>query len=340
MTSPTTIEIIGSGVTGLCCAILFAQRGCEVTIRSASNGGDETCCSWWAGGMLAPWCEMETSEPLISKLGVESIAFWQKHCDGVVNNGSLVLASRRELPDLELFASRTINYERLLSDDIASMEPDLGGRFEEGLYFADECHLDPRDALQQLLHTLSLMSSVRLDFSNELDVQQLSAASSFDWRIDCRGLSARDVLTDLRGVRGEMLILKTKNISLKRPIRLLHPRYPIYVVPRTENQFMIGATMIESDHRGDPSVRSIMELLSTAYALHPIFAEASVVEMGADARPAYIDNLPRLRRRENTLYLNGLFRHGYLCAPAMAQRTVELALDDKVDAEVVDENYA
>lgn len=340
MSLPATIEIIGAGVAGLCCAILFAQRGCEVTIRSASNGGDQSCCSWWAGGMLAPWCEMETSEPLIARLGVESMEFWRKYCDKVVNNGSLVLASRRELPDLELFASRTINHERLPSDDIASLEPDLAGRFEAGLYFAEECHLDPRDALQQLLLTLSSMPSVKMEFSCELDSHQLSSASSFDWRIDCRGLRACDVLTDLRGVRGEMLILKTENIVLNRPIRLLHPRYPLYVVPRADNHFMIGATMIESDYRGAPTVRSIMELLSAAYALHPIFAEASVVEMGADARPAFTNNLPRLRRRGNTLFLNGLFRHGYLCAPAMARRAVELALDNKVDEEVVDENYA
>ena len=153
-------------------------------------------------------------------------------------------------------------------------------------------------------------------------------------------MQARDVLTDLRGVRGEMLILKTKQISLKRPIRLLHPRYPLYVVPRGNNHFMIGATMIESDDRGAPTVRSLMELLSAAYALHPIFAEASIVDMGADARPAFTDNLPRLRRRGNTVYLNGLFRHGFLCAPAMARRAVEFIVDNKVDEEVMDENRA
>ena len=98
--------------------------------------------------------------------------------------------------------------------------------------------------------------------------------------------------------------------------------------------------MIESDHRGQPTVRSIMELLSAAYALHPSFAEATIVEMGADARPAFLDNLPRLRRRGNTLYVNGLYRHGFLCAPAMAARAVALALDNIADDEVVDENHS
>ena len=98
--------------------------------------------------------------------------------------------------------------------------------------------------------------------------------------------------------------------------------------------------MIESDHRGAPSVRSIMELLSAAYSLQPAFAEATIVEMGADVRPAFIDNLPRLRRRGKTLYVNGFFRHGFLCAPAMARHAAELALDNIVNTEVVDENCA
>lgn len=77
-----------------------------------------------------------------------------------------------------------------------------------------------------------------------------------------------------------------------------------------------------------------MELLSAAYALHPAFGEATVLEIGADARPAFADNLPRLLRRDRSLHLNGLFRRGFLCAPAMARRAVELALDDIIDERV------
>lgn len=338
--SPATVEIIGSGVAGLCCAVLFGERGCEVRVISASQGADQSCCSWWAGGMLAPWCEMESAEPLIASLGVESIAFWHKYYGAVEQSGSLVLANRRDLPDLQQFAARTSHFEKISPDDIASLEPDLSERFEAGLYFGDECHLNPRDAMQQLMKKLDLMPNVELVFSSELNYEYLKTSSEYDWRIDCRGLAASDVLTDLRGVRGEMLILRTEQIRLNRPVRLLHPRYPLYIVPRANNMFMIGATMLESDHRGAPAVRSVMELLSAAYALHPAFAEASIQEIGADARPAFTDNLPRLRRLGNTLYLNGLFRHGFLCAPAMARRAVELALDNIIDEEVVDENRA
>ena len=57
---------------------------------------------------------------------------------------------------------------------------------------------------------------------------------------------------------------------------------------------MIGATMIESEHRGPMTVRSALELLSAAFALHPAFAEAEILEFGADVRPAFSDNLPHV----------------------------------------------
>ena len=141
--------------------------------------------------------------------------------------------------------------------------------------------------------------------------------------IDCRGLAARDALHDLRGVKGEMLVLRCPEISLSRPLRLLHPRIPIYLVPRGEGVFMLGATQIESDDRSRATARSILELLSAAYALHPAFGEAEILEIGVDARPAFPDNVPRIRRIGGTLYANGLFRHGFLLAPALARMVAD-----------------
>ena len=145
--------------------------------------------------------------------------------------------------------------------------------------------------------------------------------------VDCRGWAARDALPDLRGVRGEMLLVRTGEVTLSRPVRLLHPRIPLYIVPRADGVFMIGATMIESAEKGGMSVRSAIELLSAAFALHPAFGEAEIFEMSADVRPAYPDNEPRLVERDGRIFLNGAYRHGYLLAPDLAERAAERALE-------------
>ena len=131
----------------------------------------------------------------------------------------------------------------------------------------------------------------------------------------------------MRGVRGEMIRVRTAELRLTRTVRLLHPRYPLYVVPRGEGEFMIGATMIESAEKGAVTVRSALDLLGAAYALHPAFGEAEILEMSADVRPAYPDNEPRIEEREGRIFVNGFYRHGFLLAPAFAERAATLAFE-------------
>jgi glycine oxidase len=117
---------------------------------------------------------------------------------------------------------------------------------------------------------------------------------------------------------------------------MLHPRFPLYVVPRGDGVFMLGATMLESGERARVTARSVVELLNAAYALHPAFAEAEILEMGADARPAFADNLPRLRPfGPGSLHVNGLFRHGFLLSPALASRAADYFLNGTIFPEVM-----
>ena len=190
----------------------------------------------------------------------------------------------------------------------------------------------PRRALVSLVARLKALGA-DLRFGQEMRPEDAPG----DAVVDCRGLGARDALQGLRGVKGEMLMLRCTDVSLSRPVRLLHPRIPLYVVPRGEGVFMVGATMIESDERNRISARAMMELLGSAYQLHPAFAEAEILEIGVDARPAFADNLPRIRRRGDTIYVNGLFRHGFLLSPALARMVGELLLEGKTP-EMMDED--
>ncbi|MCZ4282121.1 FAD-dependent oxidoreductase [Kiloniella laminariae] len=320
------IEIIGSGVVGLSCAAVFAELGHDVTIISQSKGPDDSCCSWWAGGMLAPWCEMESAEPLIGELGVESMEFWSRFSSGhYIQRGTLVVAPARDLPDLKRFGRRTENWKKVSAEEISELEPALAGRFQSGLFYPSEAHFDPRKILQALEDFLR-NKAVHFQYNRSLEDADLQTPTEADFRIDCRGLAAQKELPDLRGVKGEMVLIQSDEIQLNRPIRLLHPRIPLYVVPRDNGVFMIGATMIENEERSRASVRSILELLSAAYALHPGFGEAEILEIGVDARPAFPDNLPAIIQAGSTIYVNGMYRHGYLAAPAVAALTADLIM--------------
>ncbi len=324
-------RVIGAGVAGLACAVELAERGATVEVLERSAGLDGAGCSWFAGGMLAPWCERVSAPPHIVALGDEGFAWWAERYPAMVRRGTLVLAHARDVGELKQFARRTEHYDWLDADGIGALEPDLAGRFEHALYFKEEAHIDPRAALAALAERLHGLGGT-IHFGTEVAP---AAAQAGECVIDCTGLGARSVLTDLRGVKGEMLHVQAPDLTLNRTIRVLHPRTPVYVVPRGGGRYMIGATMIESDQASRISARAMLELLGAAYALHPAFGEAEIVEIGTGVRPAFPDNLPRLTRRNGTLYVNGLFRHGFLAAPALARRAAELVLEGREAPEVM-----
>jgi glycine oxidase len=326
------VSVIGAGVAGLCCAVELAERGVDVEVIERGPRLGEHSCSWYAGGMLAPWCERETAEPLVSQLGEEAVQWWSRHHPGTVVRGSLVVAHGRDRAELARFARRTERYQLVDRERIAALEPDLDGRFDQALLFAEEAHLDPRAALASLSNRLGSLGG-RIRFGVEAEDCDFSGRQI----IDCTGLAARRVFPELRGVKGEMLVLRSTDIALSRPVRVLHPRIPLYVVPRGDGLFMIGATMIESDDATRITARSMLELLSAAYALHPAFGEAEIVEIGTHVRPAFPDNLPRIRFVDGRLYLNGLYRHGFLLAPALARKAAEVVQHGR-QSELMDED--
>ncbi|MBL1420696.1 MAG: glycine oxidase ThiO [Alphaproteobacteria bacterium] len=332
------ISIIGGGVAGLCVARELVDRGADITLYERGDGVGKHACSWWAGGMLAPYCEGETAEDIVVQLGLKAADWWQKSvkkgiksgqkgaekAQKVQKNGTLVVSLARDHADLERFTRRTRCFTRVGADEIGRLEPDLKDRFSKGLFFESEAHLSPREVMTTLRELL-VFEGVK--FIRDEVEPELIAKDGLT--IDCRGLAAKDSLADLRGVKGEMLMLSCLDVSISRPIRLLHPRIPIYIVPRGDGIYMLGATMIESSGGKYATARSVLELLSAAYALNPAFGEAEILEIGVDSRPAYPDNIPRLTRDGNIISINGLYRHGFLLAPAMAQMVAAHIFENK-----------
>src|SRR2546423_2573992 len=322
------VSVIGAGIAGAWQALLFAQAGHSVTLHERSDEAMTLSTSHWAGGMLAPYCEREISEPVISRLGLRALDLWRRELPDTPFNGSLVVAHSRDRGDFERFARLTSGHRRLDARALAELEPSLEGRFGEPCFFSGDGHVEPRRVLPKL-HQRILAAGGSIKFNSEPLLGEIEGIV-----IDCRGLSARDSQPDLRGVKGELILIETSEVELSRPVRLIHPRWPLYVVPREDNLFMLGATSIESEDTG-VSVRSALELLGAAYAVHPAFAEARIVEFGSGLRPAFPDNLPRINIEKDRILVNGLYRHGFLIAPALAELTLAYVERGQIDNEVM-----
>ncbi|MCD8562633.1 MAG: FAD-dependent oxidoreductase [Alphaproteobacteria bacterium] len=313
------IAVLGAGIMGLMSAFRLQKSGHKVRIYDP-NGFPADNASFKAGGMLAPYAEIEHMPRAFLEPCFESIRLWEELARGhdfeFARQGSLLVAHKQDRHMLERFGAHLEEARFVGSSDIEGLEPALSGRFTEGLFLAEEGQIHPRKVMAFLADSL--------EGKVEEAADPAALAGQYDAVIDCRGMGAQAVDKDLRGVKGELIIVHNPELFLNRPVRLMHPRYSLYTVPRAGNIFMIGATNIETEDESGPALKSAMELMSALVTLHPSFAESRIMEVTAGVRPSYADNLPRIRQEGNIISCNGLYRHGFLLSPIMAECTAAL----------------
>jgi glycine oxidase len=335
--------VLGAGLMGRLLACALAQRGHRVEVFDAGGPEAEHAAARVAAAMLAPLAESAVTELPVVRMGQHALARWPQLLAALdrpvffQQSGTLVLWHRQDAAEAERFASQLARTsaalpslpqaQRVDSAAIHALEPSLDHRFAQGLYLPDEGQLDNRELLAALAHQM-LVLGVTVHWHTPRTPAEVDPGTE-GWLFDCRGLGAQPQWSTLRGVRGEVARVHAPGVSLSRPTRLVHPRYPLYIAPKQDGLFVIGATEIESDDLSPASVRSTLELLSAAYTVHPGFGEARIVELGVQLRPTLPDNLPALRlRAPRRMEINGLYRHGFMIAPALLDAVLEIVDHD------------
>ena len=346
------IGVVGAGVAGCLTALELRRRGAHVTLWGASSLSGARTCSYAAGGMLSPVAEAVYGHASVGKMGWNAVALWSeivaslKKPIGFGSYGSLVLADEGHLAEIEEWRQRLSvkfpggSWRRIDKVATRSLEPNLQGSGLEGIWLESEGFIDSRAFMETIFETLEaegveLCLGVWIDQVSPGFLRLRDQTHRYDVVIDCRGLKAKEDLLDLRGVRGEALILSTSEVSITRPVRFLHQRYPVYIVPRGGGFYYIGATVIESESVEPPCVKSILEILAGVYQFHPGFRYARVVELLAEARPAFFSNVPLIEHSVGLVRLNGLFRHGFLLSPMLSKTAADLVYRRDLDPGVL-----
>jgi glycine oxidase len=341
MNRPLFSVVLGAGLMGRLLAHTLAQAGHRVQVHEALGADGQGSAARVAAAMLAPLAESAITEMPVVRMGHHALKRWPQLISALPEpvffqqNGTLVVWHRQDAAEAQRFESLLLRTQqqcpelptsqRLAAQALQAHEPGVEKRFNQALYLPGEGQLDNRELLAALLKGMTQLGvDVRWNSPAQPDDLQAGQPGQPDWVFDCRGLGARDHWAQLRGVRGEVLRLYAPEVTLQRPTRLIHPRYPIYIAPKENHVFVVGATEIETEDLSAVSVRSTLELLSAAYTVHSGFAEARILEASTQARPTLVDNLPAIRcLTERTLQINGLYRHGFLISPAMLDVVLE-----------------
>lgn len=340
------VAIIGTGLLGRVTALnLLKDENIELTMYEKALYDGDNAAAATAAGMLAPFAELETAESVILEQGMRSIQLWPSLLEKIgipeayQQKGSIITAHPQDQAELEryistLYAKVPEAKEIKILDNraLVELEPSLPHHTRAFHLYAEG---QVNSTMFMEASTRYLLDHPRVTWHqnhpvdegmSDLDSFNTTHGTDFDWMFDTRGLGAKADMPDLRGVRGEVFWLDAPEVDISRPTRLMHPRYKIYIVPRANHRFVIGATEIESEDTSPMSVRSSLELLSAVYSMHPSFAEARIVMTRTDCRPALADNLPRIEHHNGLTRINGLYRHGYLLAPAIVEEALDTGI--------------
>jgi glycine oxidase len=328
------IAVVGGGLLGRCLSWRASRAGARVALYDAASSRGEGSAAWVAAGMIAPTAEAVDADPQIHAMGRHSLALWPQWLAQLPvpvfyrDHGTLLIWHGEDAGEAfrveRTLASRRADADItcLESARVGELEPALGARFQHALYLPDEAQLDNRELLMAVALALE-DAGVECHWETVISDEALPAAG---FVVDCRGMGARRDWPNLRGVRGEIVRLHAPEIELHHMLRLLHARYPVYIVPRAEGRLVVGATSIESDDHSPVSVRGVLELLTSAYSVLPALAEARILEFNTQVRPALADNVPALHvdRQRKVLHINGLYRHGFLLTPTVVEEALAL----------------
>lgn len=339
------IGIAGVGLVGRVLALNLLQQGHNLTLFDEDTAYGDKPAGMTAAGMLAVFAELESAESVIFDHGNRSIALWPDLLEQVgipeayQQKGSIITAHPQDYKELDHFIETLKNkveeashIQLLDRRELTQLEPDLE-QHAKAFFIPQEGQVDAQRFMKASSDYLLAHPKVRWHQETKVDeVKQEgivveNTLQTFDWIFDARGLGANAQVKDLRGVRGEVIWLDAPEVKITRPTRMLHPRYKIYIVPRQNNRYVIGATEIESEDKSPISVRSSLELLSAVYSMHSGFAEARIVKTLTNCRPTLRDNLPRIEQGQKMTRINGLYRHGYLLAPAIVEQALKGGID-------------
>jgi glycine oxidase len=351
------VVVIGGGLVGCAAARALAGRGLRTVLLERAEIGAEASAA--AAGMVAPQAECDRPGPLL-EAGIASRRRYARFIAAIRTESGMAVDYRRDgivyvargRADARRLERRVrwqiaagLRVRRLTAAaahrHIRVLAPDVGG----GAFFPDDHRVD-NVALLQAVARAARRVGVRV-LERTAAIAVVSAAGRVSGVRTSRGRVAAPIVIDAAGawaaairlpagaappsvvpVRGQMMVLRAAPGALPCPLYSA----AVYLVPRADGRILVGSTRERVGFDKRVTVTAAARLLAAACALAPGLADASFERAYAGLRPGTADGLPIVGPAADLsglVYAAGLYRHGILLAPLVAEAVADLVADGR-----------
>jgi glycine oxidase len=299
--------IRGAGIVGIWVAIFLASKGAHVELHDPGGFPSRQSASWSAAGLLTPGSK-ESKTPAMYQLGQQALEIWRRY-NFMHENGSYLLADDLDESSLSYY-TEVCGYE--VVRPTSELDFFTRGAADRTVFLVkDDCHLDPRATLNALA-----------EVAENLGVRYIpkSEFRAGSWDINCTGVGAQRELTSLYGLPGALCIVGLDGAQRSRPLRRIAGDFPAYAVPWDDGRMAVGAINVPQalDQIRLLDMRSTMRKISTASV------NIDAIEFSSGIRPFFPDKEPKiLCRAPRKIYVNGVYKDGFLLAPILGQIVAE-----------------
>ncbi|MAI29830.1 MAG: hypothetical protein CMP38_06450 [Rickettsiales bacterium] len=337
------IAIFGSGIIGLFTAHKLLELGKKVKIfEYKNNEGNSTDASV---GMLAPLIEAKPYEKKLFQLMLESKKIWDNFLKdkkftvetGLRKNSSLMIATNNDEEESIFFKKKFIEKlgfspKILDSQETKKIEPNLNSNIKCSLLLQDNNQTNPEFLKFYLKKKIKKMGGEIFVYDNLNDIKfkpnkLILKKIHFDFEkivVAC-GAWSNDFLKKKMGVEFPMRPIKGVSMIFKANKKLFKNNIwfkKIYVAPRNNNQFAIGATEDEKGFEKFVTLDEIFYLSTSIWEYLPQIENFRFLKSISGLRSLLNDGNPvigSLKKNKKVICAFGHFRHGILLAPITAE---------------------
>jgi glycine oxidase len=358
-TTTTDVAVVGGGVIGLAVAWRLARSELRVSVIDPAPAA---AASRAAAGMLAPVSEVRYGETELLRFAMESLRRYPGlvadleaatgHVLGLRGEGTLIAATdagdREMLIELHRFQTELgLDATMLGAAAVRDIEPMVSPDVRCGLLVRSDHSIDNRRLTAALLAALDgpavelvhrrvasvtvehgRATGVLLDNGDTVGAGAVVVAAG-PWSGELDGVPQQAI--PVRPVKGQILRLQARQPRLLPgcSIRGLVNGREIYLVPRTDGELVVGATVEEVGFDTTVRAGAVREMLRDARAVMPSVDELELVEACAALRPGSPDNAPIIGDTgvEGLTVATGHHRNGILLTPLTADLVAAIVTD-------------